>query len=242
MSMQTPIDPQGAHGLEHVLGIQGIKINPDQADLQTITPVIDMGMSGHARIYDPTNILYNYQSVDLGDGTASSIDEWIISHQNHQAPLDADMIYRQGFTLRIIAIWYLAHIHDPQNSLEGRTYRIYLTIERGVLGEHVPIWSATHGIFNSPAHGQQYNYPGDWYNRFSFLNADTDSAFIARWGSSNQIRAPIVPPEWGMKIHLYTNCMPVPAANYFAFPVQSFVNIYVLAQQVPHGAPIPQYW
>lgn len=244
---RTPIDPQGRHGLEHLLGINGIKNNPDRVNLDTINPVVDMSMTGHSRIHDPDNMLFKHQQITLGAGASSSIEEWIVSHGNSQSLIPGnDLVYRIGYMCRIIAIFYRVHIEDPLAALANRSYRIYLTL--GGDPNSIPFWSATHGIAGNPAdgvnlpQGQYYQYPGDWFSERGTIDVNGDIVYAHRWGSANQIRCPIIPSTWGVKIHAYTNCQPFPAANYFAFPILSFMDVDVLCQQVPIGAPVPTYW
>jgi hypothetical protein len=244
---RTTIDPQGKHGMEHLLGINSAQINPDYVNLSTVQPVVDMSMQGHARIYDPDNERYNIQTVSLGGGAAGVVAEWIISHGNHQAAGNDDLVYDINHTLRIIALWYMVHIEDTQALLQGRSYRIDLQIERGAMGQYVPFWTAQHGITSliGNPNSQYYHFPGDWlYEPADYLDINGDIAHFAvhRWGSGNHVPCPIVPPTWGVKIQASV-CSPFPPdVGVWTFPVNSFIYIRVLAQQVPHGAPIPAYW
>jgi hypothetical protein len=246
MERLTHVDPQGAHGLEHVLGINSAQSNPDWVDLSHIRPVIDMGQMGHARLHDPANVLFGTQTIPIeapGPATVSSFEEWILSHANHAAFAGGDLVYRQGYICRPICIWYQVHIEDPAGALTGNTYRVYLTLESG--GWSVPFWTATHMINDDDAaatYGQYYKYPGDTHNEIESVGSDEVARRVHRWASGNQIRCPIVPSTWGMKIHLYTNCKPVPAPNSFQFPLGSIVNLKTLIHQVPIGAAVPNYW
>jgi hypothetical protein len=241
---RTTIDPQGKHGMEHLLGINSAQINPDYVNLSTVQPVVDMAMQGHARIYDPDNERYNIQTVSLGGGAAGVVSEWIISHGNHQSAGNDDLVYDINHTLRIIAIWYMVHINDNALPLDGRSYRIDLQFERGSMGEYVPFWTAQHGITSVPnrPNSQYYHFPGDWFYEQNSVTTDNDYIYVHRWGSGNHIPCPIVPPTWGVKIQASVCSPNPPDAAVWTFPANSFVYIRILAQQVPHGAPIPAYW
>jgi hypothetical protein len=236
----TPLDPQGAHGIEHLLGCNGAKTNPETVSLNPIRPVVEMSMGGHARIFDSVNEKVGYQVFSLGVGLSAHIDEWVISYGNHQAPANADLVFDLNHSLRIIALSYMVHIESPGVGpvLDGCCYRVSLHLTRG--GQYVPFWNATHGIRTDPGHAnsQEYQYPGDW---MSELNNGV-AGYSHRWGSSNQIRCPIIPPTWGVQMDLNTICLPPPDGGHWTFPQDSYAYIWILAQQVPVGAPIPSYW
>jgi len=241
----TPLDPQGAHGIEHLLGVNGAKNNPDYIDLNPIRPVIDMSMGGHARIWDPTNERYNYQTIGLGIGASAHVEEWIVSYGNHQAAGNADMVYDLNHSLRIIAIDYQVHIQDIGGVLDGRTYQIQLVLQRGV--DYVSFYKSTHGLWNiaGDANSRYFNYHGDYIyeSNWSQTVDQTDEARQShRWGSDNQIRCPIIPATWGVKC--YANVISAGALDpgHWFFPIESTVFVRILAQQVPHGAPIPGFW
>ena len=237
----TPLDPQGAHGIEHLLGVNGSKTNPECIELNPIRPVIDMSMGSHARIWDPTNERYNYQTFSLGIGASAHVEEWIISYGNHQVVGNTDMVYDLDHSLRIIAIDYQVHIQDIGGALDGRTYQIQLVLQRGI--NYVSVWKATHSLHNIAAdpNSRYFNYHGEFTHETNWFDGESVHE-SHRWGSENQIRCPIIPATWGLKC--YANVISAGALDpgHWFFPVESTVFVRILAQQVPHGAPIPGYW
>lgn len=240
----TPLDPQGRHGLEHVLGINGIMRNPDHVDLSTINPVIDMGMQGHARLNDPINIKPALIQKSLL-AAAANMTGFVVSYGNANNPLMDDLVINVGYNLRIITLSYTLKIPDPTGVLYGRTVRLYLAISNGAITT-MPFWQATHQIqskANSIRPSFEFNYPGDW-SYANELDAAEENVLTNRFslGSINQIRTPIIPAGWTMKYLLYPNCLPVPDTGYFDLPIGTTVVIYIIGQQTPIGAPIPSYW
>lgn len=241
---RTPLDPQGRHGLEHLLGINGIKRNPDQVNLSTINPTIDMGMQGYARINDPINIKPALIQKALL-APAANMSGFIVSYGNFNNPAADDLVFNVGFNLRIISLSYTLKIPDPTGVLNGKTVRIYLAISNGTLTT-MPFWQATHQIYskaNSLRSSFEFNYPGDW-SYANEIDATEETVLTRRYslGSANQIRTPIMPAGWTMKYLLYPNCLPIPDTGYFDLPTGTTVVIYIIGQQVPIGAPLPQYW
>jgi len=247
----TPLDPKGAHGIEHLLGVNGIRTNPDSIVLDPIRPVVEMSMGGHARIFDLPNELYNYQVISLGAGASSHVGEWIISYGNHQAIANADMVFNLNHSLRIIAVHYMVHIHKDAgggSTLNNRSFRVDLKLERGA--QEVSFWTATHDIALKAGDpfSMHFHYPGDWGSNMQYVwdanDQELDECPIPAHflGSQNQIRCPIIPPSWGVKLHLNTNCLEAPDVGHWSFPVNSYAYVWILAQQVPIGAPIPGYW
>jgi hypothetical protein len=238
---RTPIDPQGRHGLEHLLGINGIKSNPDQVNLDTIHPTVDMSMGGHAKVYDPANERYHCLSLALSG--SSNVEGGLITYGNLIGGLE--MVYDIGHTLRIIALDYRIHVDEDAAGfvLPGKSYSIAFLFVNGTAS--VAFYRATHSTNAQAvsADSQYYQQPGDWMYEPAFLNAGgVTSRYSHAFGSGNQIRCPLVPPTWGVNVQAFTNCLPAPNANHFDFPPGSFMQISVLAQQVPWGAPIPSYW
>lgn len=55
--MKSHIELGGAKGIRHVLGTNDTQQNPEEVDLGTVIPVIEMGMQGHLRLNDVDNWL-----------------------------------------------------------------------------------------------------------------------------------------------------------------------------------------
>lgn len=63
-NLRSSVDPRNMRGLPYVLGVKGVQSNPDEVDLATTQPVIDMNMEGFARLNDYDRLL-SCQSVAL---------------------------------------------------------------------------------------------------------------------------------------------------------------------------------
>lgn len=236
---RTTIDPQGAHGMEYILGINSAKINPDIVDMDHIKPVIDMNMQGYAHMYEPSNERFNQQNITLGDGTATSITDTILSYGTKSGGGFADAQFNVGYAFRFVALDYIVKIEDVAGALTGRTYRVYFTLRKG--NDYVPFWRAYHQIQRGfTVNPMYYQSPGDWSQVDPIVGVGLYSTFA--YGSNNRVAAPIVMPGWKVQVSIYCNCLPFPHASFFTFPVNSFIEVRMFGIQVPIGAPIPSFW
>jgi len=81
MGKRSTIDMKGARGLSHVLGINSVQTNPDEADLGFVQPVIDMSMCGYSRLNDYT--LLRGAAESGSSIAAAQTKTWrILSHGN----------------------------------------------------------------------------------------------------------------------------------------------------------------
>lgn len=238
---RTPIDPQGRHGLEHLLGINGVQSNPDRVNLDTIHPVVDMSMNGYARLNDLSNLHSKIVSKTLA-APAANLIVWLLSYGNAQNPLLDDMVYPVGFNSRVIAINYSMHVPDVGGTLVGRTYRLFICLTIPDTGTVIPFFSATHQIYSNHVGllAKQYSYPSDMIYTED-IPAGTAGNRYAR-GSDSFIPCPVLSAGMQIKIAVYPNCLPSPDLTYYDFPANTIVNVTIAAQHVPAGAPLPRYW
>lgn len=240
---RTPIDPKCKHGIDHILGINGLQFAPDRVNLDTVVPVIDMNQGGHARAHDPNNTLFKLTAKQIAL-PAANWEDWLISYGNNQAVGAIDMVYRPDTMLRIISMSFeIQIVFDPAGSvINGRTFRVILKMQQGL--NWVPFWQSTHEIYHIPLSARSsrtFNYEGDWSCQQD-IPAAGDLVTRDAWGSLNQIRCPILMPGWGVKAMIVPNCLPAPDPSYFTLPALSSWQFRTLAQQVPIGACVPSYW
>jgi hypothetical protein len=81
MGKRSTIDMKGARGLSHVLGINSVQTNPDEADLGFVQPVIDMSMCGYSRLNDYT-LLRGAAETASSIASAQTKTWRILSHGN----------------------------------------------------------------------------------------------------------------------------------------------------------------
>jgi hypothetical protein len=241
---RTNIDPQGGHGLEHLLGINGSKSNPERVNLDTINPVVDMNMNGYGKLNDLPRLRSKVIGKSL-PAPAANLLAWVVSYINPQNALGDDMVYPASHNTRIVAINYHIIVPDPLGLLAGRTYRVDLILYFPDTGINVTFYHGTHQIYSvDGAHAagrtqsRQYAYPGD------ILTSEEVAAGTTRYalGSSGYIPCPVLQSGMAIKFAMYPNCLASPDASYFDLPVNTAVYLFVGAQHVPCGAPLPAYW
>lgn len=243
---RTPIDPQGYHGLQHVLGINGVQSNPDRVNLDSITPVIDMNMRGDARIHDPDNIRFVNAAYTFLSFRANYVTN-IISYGNTSSANNLDLAYSLNHCFRTIAMTYQVHVQPDvahPDDIMYRTFRVKISLLWNAL--EYDFWSADHSIIDNSTGGRfarYFNYPGDWGTiHDEAVGPLVTNTRYTGLGSRNRIEVPVLTPGMQVRISFVPNCLPFGDASYWEFPTGSQIYIRVIGLQVPIGAPIPSFY
>jgi len=177
---RTKIDPQGAHGLEHLLGINTEQSNPDEVDLSFVQPVVDMQMGGYARLDDIGNIRFGGRTISIA-GIAGVIPSWI---RYGNAATAGDLVYDIGHHLVMFGLgWHVTF--DAAGIAAFATANFFL---------HVRLYDSGGNYIH--AHWQEVNTTTD---QLIYASSVGSNGFAA-----NALRIPVIPAGFWVDLLIQT--------------------------------------
>lgn len=215
--MTTHIEPKKSNGLQYLLGINGVQTMPEACNIETVQPVVDMNMNGHALLHDISKYQSIYHSEDvvgqnslhyplISYGSAVGVlGEIVVPHDHHFVVWGISLLIlfdnagRTAFANKDFAA--CLRLYQPQNLM------------------YVDKWF---GMWR--CNTDDYTY-FDGMARSGTTNAQNEKITSRHIG--------IVPATCYATVELFTE----DGAN--TFPANTYFGYRVMGQSVPCGAPLP---
>lgn len=208
-------DPRPSRALEYLLGITGVKTNPEEVDLSSVRATVDMGMGGHAFLHDTAK----YQAIEELDNTD------LVGNQSVNFPL-VSYVSSIGVNQQVVT--------PPNEHFVLWGISVYLYYTPGALAVHNGNWVGLALRLVQPNGVSCKKWMGVYMVQ-NGIQLYHDGLHCGSSGGMEKITGRhigVVPAHCQLSMDIWTQR----GEN---FPAGISVNYEVMGQSVPVGAPLP---